>query len=64
VIRFRDLEGWSIFSSWNAQRRGRLILQEEAVRAVGLGRAFWVAVALAYLDFLEGRDSYNAACEG
>ncbi|KAE8211311.1 hypothetical protein CF327_g4910 [Tilletia walkeri] len=64
VLRFRDLEGWSIFSSWNAQRRGRLVMQEEAVRALGLDRAFWVAVALAYLDFLEGRDSYNAACEG
>ncbi|KAK0545798.1 hypothetical protein OC844_007311, partial [Tilletia horrida] len=56
VLRFRDLEGWTIFSSWSAQRRGRLEMQEDAVRALGLDRAFWFAVALAYLDFLEGRD--------
>ncbi|KAK0568544.1 hypothetical protein OC861_001874 [Tilletia horrida] len=66
VLRFEDGGGggWGVFSGWNEARKGSVVMQEAAVRGLGLERAFWFGLVLAYLDFLESRDSYHAACEG
>lgn len=63
VLRYKDIgqEHWSLF---NSRTRGRLILQEAAVEALGIDRSFWIAAGIAYLGFLEERDGYNAACDG
>lgn len=58
VARFQDQSGrWM----WNSHTRGRLLLQTSAMQAVGLQKEFWISVALAYIQFLEDKDAYNAA---
>ncbi|SNX81394.1 uncharacterized protein MEPE_00099 [Melanopsichium pennsylvanicum] len=58
VVKFEDQSGrWM----WNSHTRGRLTLQTSAAQAVGLEQEFWVAVALAYVQFLEEKDAYDAA---
>lgn len=61
VMRYEDTSGYWL---WQSKTKGRFVFQEEAVRALAIDRAFWFAVALAYLDFLEERDGYNAASDG
>lgn len=61
VMRYEDQDGWSL---WNSKTHGRFVFQEEAVRALGIDVSFWITVGLAYLEFLEERDGYNAASEG
>lgn len=61
VMRYEDLSGYWL---WQSKTRGRFVLQQDAVRALGIDEAFWFAVALAYLEFLEERDGYNAASDG
>ncbi|CBQ67475.1 conserved hypothetical protein [Sporisorium reilianum SRZ2] len=58
VVRFEDQSGrWM----WNSYTRGRLTLQVSAMQAVGLQKEFWIAAALAYIQFLEDKDAYDAA---
>ncbi|PWN39428.1 hypothetical protein IE81DRAFT_369104 [Ceraceosorus guamensis] len=60
MLRFEDLT-----PAWlGAKTRGRLRLQMDAVKAVGLEVDFWIQVALSYLEFLEERDGYHAAYDG
>ncbi|EPQ32292.1 uncharacterized protein PFL1_00489 [Pseudozyma flocculosa PF-1] len=61
VLRFVDESGWWL---WDAGTRGGLTVQQKAVEAIGLQQQFWIATALAYLDFLETKDGYEAAKEG
>ncbi|KAN0066265.1 hypothetical protein ACQY0O_000359 [Thecaphora frezii] len=61
VLRFVDQSGWWL---WDAGTRGSLLVQEKAIEAIGLQQEFWIAIALAYLDFLETKDGYEAAKEG
>lgn len=61
VMRYEDQDGWSL---WNSKTHGRFVFQEEAVRALGIDVSFWITIGLAYLEFLEERDGYNAASEG
>lgn len=61
VLRFDDQSGWWI---WNASTRGVLSIQTKAIEAIGLHSEFWVATALAYLEFLEDKHGYQAAQEG
>lgn len=58
ILHFQDHSGWWM---WNSQTRGKLTLQTHAIEALGLEQEFWVTVALAYIQFLEERDSYEAA---
>lgn len=58
VLRFHDQSGWFM---WNSETRGRLTLQTEAIEALGITTDFWITVALSYIQFLEERDSYEAA---
>ncbi|KDN47950.1 hypothetical protein K437DRAFT_273538 [Tilletiaria anomala UBC 951] len=60
VLRFEDTSG---FWFWQPHTSGRLILHEEAVRAIGVDRKFWFAVALSYLGFVEEKDGYFAAMQ-
>ncbi|KAF6766774.1 hypothetical protein PSEUBRA_000100 [Kalmanozyma brasiliensis GHG001] len=58
VVRFEDQSGrWM----WNSHTRGKLMLQTSAMQAVGLQKEFWISVALAYIQFLEDKDAYDAA---
>ncbi|SPO19729.1 uncharacterized protein UTRI_00122_B [Ustilago trichophora] len=58
VVRFEDQSGrWM----WNSHTRGRLSLQTSAMQAVGLEQEFWITAALAYIQFLEDKDAYDAA---
>lgn len=58
VVRFQDQSGrWM----WNSHTRGRLTLQTSAMQAVGLPKEFWISAALAYIQFLEDKDAYEAA---
>ena len=58
VLRFEDQSGrWM----WNSHTRGRLTLQTSAMQALGLEQAFWITAALAYIQFLEDKDAYDAA---
>ncbi|TKY90113.1 hypothetical protein EX895_000111 [Sporisorium graminicola] len=58
VVRFEDQSGrWM----WNSHTRGRLTLQASAMQAVGLQKEFWITTALAYIQFLEDKDAYDAA---
>ncbi|CDU23690.1 uncharacterized protein SPSC_02319 [Sporisorium scitamineum] len=58
VVRFEDQSGrWM----WNSHTRGRLTLQVSAMQAVGLQKEFWITTALAYIQFLEDKDAYDAA---
>ena len=60
VVRFHDQSGrWM----WNSHTRGRLTLQAKAMQAIGLQREFWITAALAYIQFLEDKDAYEAARE-
>ncbi|CAO1623867.1 unnamed protein product [Sympodiomycopsis kandeliae] len=61
VLRYEDTTGYWL---WQAKTNGRFVLQENAVKALAIDRGFWFAVGLAYLDFLEERDGYNAASDG
>lgn len=58
VMRYEDEGGYWL---WDSKTRGRFVYQEEAVRALGIDRGFWMAVGLAYLEFLEERDGFNAS---
>jgi len=42
---------------------GTLSIDVEVVRSLGVEMAFWVAVSLAFFDFLRDRDGYLAASE-
>lgn len=44
--------------------RGHLLLHEHLVGIIGMEPSFWVAVSLAYLEFLEDREAYGAAKGG
>jgi hypothetical protein len=44
ILRFEDTSGWWL----GAKTHGVLTLQEQAMRALGLERAFWVAVSAAW----------------
>ncbi|KAJ9477097.1 hypothetical protein PHBOTO_000760 [Pseudozyma hubeiensis] len=58
MVRFEDQSGrWM----WNSHTRGRLTLQASALQAVGLQKEFWISAALAYIQFLEDKDAYEAA---
>ncbi|SPO20646.1 uncharacterized protein UTRI_00122 [Ustilago trichophora] len=58
MVRFEDHSGrWM----WNSHTRGRLTLQTSAMQAVGLEQGFWITAALAYIQFLEDKDGYDAA---
>lgn len=58
VVRFEDQSGrWM----WNSHTRGRLTLQTSAMHALGLQPEFWISAALAYIQFLEDKDAYEAA---
>ncbi|GAC96655.1 hypothetical protein PHSY_004238 [Pseudozyma hubeiensis SY62] len=58
MARFEDQSGrWM----WNSHTRGRLTLQTSALQAVGLQKEFWISAALAYIQFLEDKDAYEAA---
>lgn len=35
---------------------GTLTVDEQEIRALGVDMAFWIAVSLAYLDYLRDRD--------
>lgn len=61
VLRFEDRSGWWF---WKAKEKGRITLQVQAVRCLGIDVGFWIALALAYLEQLEERDGYNAAADG
>jgi len=61
VVRFEDQSG---LLSWKGQRIGRLLIQKHAVQALNLDLGLWIALALAYLEFLEERDGYNASSDG
>lgn len=61
VMRYEDTAGYWL---WQSKTRGRFVFQEEALRALRIDRAFWFVVGLAYLEFLEERDGYNAASDG
>ncbi|CAO1613319.1 unnamed protein product [Parajaminaea phylloscopi] len=63
VLRYED-EGESGWSFFDSRTRGKFVFQEDAIRALGVDRGFWIAVGLAYLEFLEERDGYNAASGG
>ena len=41
--------------------KGNLILNVHVIDVLGLEPSFWAAVALAYTEFLEDRDAYEAA---
>ncbi len=60
ILRFEDTSGWWFFQP---NTSGRIVLSEEAVRAVGVDRTFWFAVALAFLGHLDERDGYYAATD-
>ena len=61
ILRFEDTSGWWF---WQPSTSGRIVLHEEAVRAIGIDRRLWFAVALSYLGFLDERDGYFAAHQG
>ncbi|PWN37612.1 uncharacterized protein FA14DRAFT_187696 [Meira miltonrushii] len=61
VLRFEDQSG---LLSWKGQRIGRLLIQKHAVQALNLDLGLWIALALAYLEFLEERDGYHASSDG
>ncbi|GAC73316.1 hypothetical protein PANT_9d00043 [Moesziomyces antarcticus T-34] len=58
VVRFEDQSGRWL---WNSHTRGRLALQTSAMHALGLQHEFWISAALAYIQFLEDKDAYEAA---
>ena len=60
VVRFEDQSGRWL---WNSHTRGRLSLQTSAMEAVGLEKEFWIATALAYVQFLADKDAYAAASD-
>ncbi|PWZ02963.1 hypothetical protein BCV70DRAFT_197208 [Testicularia cyperi] len=60
VLRFEDQSGWWL---WDSQTKGRLIIQQRAMESIGLEKEFWITTALAYLQFLEEKDGYEAARE-
>ena len=58
VLRYQDQSGrWM----WNSHTRGRLTLQTSALHTIGLEQEFWISAALAYIQFLEEKDAYDAA---
>ncbi|ORY76501.1 hypothetical protein BCR35DRAFT_305726 [Leucosporidium creatinivorum] len=59
VLRFE--EDVSLLSTTT---RGHLLLHEHLVGIIGMEPSFWIAVALAYLEFLEDREAYGAAKGG
>jgi hypothetical protein len=44
--------------------KGTLLLNESLVGVIGMEPTFWVAIALAYLEFLEDQEAYGAASGG
>ncbi|PWN53743.1 hypothetical protein IE53DRAFT_112483 [Violaceomyces palustris] len=61
VLRFEDTSKWWL---WDAKSSGKVVLQKSAIEALGLQKEFWIAITLAYLEFLEEKDGYEAAREG
>ena len=61
IVRFEDQSG---LLSWKGRRVGKLLIQKHAVQALNLDLGLWITLALAYLEFLEERDGYNASSDG
>lgn len=61
ILRFEDETG---LLKWKERRIGRILIQKDAVQALNLDLGLWIALALAYLEFLEERDGYNASSDG
>lgn len=61
IVRFEDQSG---LMSWKGKRIGKLLIQKHAVQALNLDLGLWITLALAYLEFLEERDGYNASSDG
>lgn len=58
VAKFEDQSGRWL---WNSHTRGKLTLQTSAMQALGLQKEFWITAVLAYVQFLEDKDAYDAA---
>ncbi|KAL8283964.1 hypothetical protein RQP46_005077 [Phenoliferia psychrophenolica] len=56
VLRFEDAPSLLSLST-----KGSLYLNENLVNITGMEPSFWIAIALAYLEFLQDKDAYSAA---